>query len=306
MNMPRAVLLGGSGFIGQHLVRALRGKAETVVYDLREPPFEKPDLYLAGDMDDIQKIAGVIKSGDKVFHLVHSTIPSESNQAPGEDLSLNLFRFIRLLEMLADRGIDRLIYSSSGGTVYGEPEEIPIPESSALRPVSGYGIVKMLMERYLRIFGLWRKLDYLIVRISNPYGPCQELSNRHGAVPALMRALRSSKPFGIFGDGETVRDYIYIEDVCSALAGLAVSEERNRAFNIGTGEGTSLNRLISEIERVSGLKLDRIHEPIRGSDLRRNVLAVSGINKATGWKPETTLEQGLRKTWEYWCQIEKP
>ncbi len=303
--MARAVLLGGSGFIGQHLVRALRGLTGTVIYDLREPPVERPELFVKGDMDDIKKIGEIIRPGDLVFHLVHSSIPAESDRAPGEDLSANLFRFMKLLEALADREAGRLFYSSSGGTVYGEPESIPIPESAPLRPKSGYGIVKMLMERYLQIFRHKRKLDYIIMRISNPYGPYQELSNRHGAVAAVMAALRRSEPFNVYGDGETVRDYIHIDDVCSALAGLVESGEKNRVFNIGTGEGTSLNRLISTIEEISGLRLDVLYKPIRGSDLSRNVLDTSSLGAATGWRPGLSLEQGLKKTWEYWCGLEK-
>jgi UDP-glucose 4-epimerase len=303
--MSRAVLIGGSGFIGQNLVRNLRGRIETVVYDLRDPPLEKPDLYVAGDLDDTGKIGGLVQAGDVVFHLVHSTTPAESDLAPGEDVSTNLFQLMRLVEVLVQRKIDRLIYSSSGGTVYGDTDEIPIPESAPLRPGTSYGIVKMLMEKYLQIFQHRERLDYVIMRISNPYGPYQEMSNRHGAVPAIMRALKNSEPFTIYGDGETVRDYIYIDDVGSALLGILESKARNGIFNIGTGKGTSLNQLILEIERVSGLRLERIYKPIRGSDLRLNVLDPSSIQGLLDWKPAIPLPQGLQQTWEYWCGLER-
>jgi UDP-glucose 4-epimerase len=304
--MTRAVILGGSGFIGQNLVRSLRGIADTLVYDLKEPPVERPGAYVRGDMDEIEKIRGILEPGDHVFHLVHSSIPSESDQAPLEDLSTNLFRFIKLMEVLADRKVCRIIYSSSGGTVYGEPEEVPISESAGLRPVSSYGIVKVLMERYLGIFRHQRELDYIILRISNPYGPWQEMSNRHGAVPSIMRALIRSEPFTIYGDGDTVRDYIYIQDVCAALAGILQSDLKNMVFNIGTGEGNSLNQLISIIEGISGLKLKVLRKPIRSSDLRTNILDASSIKQALAWKPEIDLVDGLRKTWEYWCGLENP
>ncbi len=296
--MQRIIILGGSGFMGQHLINMLDPESyQTIAIDLNPPPVYQPTRFIQGDAHDTELIANTVEPGDTVVHLAHMGIPAESNIDPAADVENNLPGYIRLLDALADHGIDRIIYSSTGGQIYGDQDSTPIPESVELNPISSYGIVKLAMEHYLRLAHRRRGLSYYILRIGNPYGPLQELSNRHGAVPVIMRCLIEDRAFQMFGSGKTVRDYIFIEDVARAIMSLIGSSLKEGTFNVGTGQGISLRELIQAVERVAGKKLKVEEQPLRDSDPGYNVLDCTLLGKATGWQPEIGLEQGLRMTW---------
>ncbi len=300
----RLILLGGSGFIGQSLLRWLNEnrapkKYRTVVFDPNPPKFFQPDLYLRGRIADLGKLKRLINPHDLVIHLVHTTIPSDSMDAPGLEFKENFQPAVRLMEMLKDKNISGLVYFSTGGTIYGEPEKRkPIREDAPRRPNSFYGLSKLLIEDAVMMAGRMGWFQYLILRPANPYGPWQEQLNRHGAIGRIFQALPDDKKFSLFGKGDTVRDYIYVDDLSAGLTRLIEKGAWDQIYNIGTGKGTGLLRLIRLCERVSGQKLKRDFRPIRGTDLKYNVLDGSRL-KRLGWKPKTGLEAGLEKTWEY-------
>lgn len=306
----RLVLLGGAGFIGQSLVRwlgreARRVQFEIAILDPRNPQFCEPDHYLRIKIEDTEEIKDFIKDQDLVFHLVHTTIPAESQGAPGREMEENYGPSKKLLQVLKKKSGVRLVYFSSGGTVYGEPDEQkPVPESAPLRPASLYAQTKAALENLVREAGASSGLKYLIIRPANPFGPFQEILNRHGAVGMAFRSLAQNLTFPVYGGGEAVRDYIYIDDFLGALFTVLEKERWGQTFNIGAGTGTSLNQLVELCQKVSGKKLKIKYQPMRGTDLKYNVLDSSKI-MALGWQPEHTLRRGLRKTWEYFLARKK-
>jgi len=171
------------------------------------------------------------------------------------------------------------LYSSTGGQIYGHPHLLPIPEDHPTRPISAYGVVKLAMEHSLRVFGQTRDLPYLIVRVSNPYGPYQEQTNRHGAVPAVMQALLADRAFTVYGRGDTVRDYIHVDDRGPGVSAAPGVQCPQSSFNIGAGQGASLANLIKRIEDLSGKKLKTVSAPIRASDILSNVLDCARLQK---------------------------
>jgi len=298
--MMRLVIFGGSGFLGQNLLRLLpAGRWPTVVFDRRPAAFHQPDRFVEGDLGEAEKAASLVEAGDVVIHLAHQGIPADSEKDPGAEIEANLYPFLRLLKALASRRPGLILYSSTGGQIYGQAPSLPIPEDAATRPISAYGVVKLAMEQYLRIFATTHQIPYLIVRIGNPYGPYQERTNRHGAVPAIMRALLEDRTFLIYGRGDTVRDYIHVDDVVQALLLLIEGKIQNSIFNIGTGIGTSLMDLIARIEEIAGKKLQIKKAPIRATDVLANVLEAGRLKKAVSWRTGITLDRGLAQTWEY-------
>jgi len=298
--MKRLIILGGSGFMGQNLLRLLpAGRYQTVVLDRKPPEFAPPDRFVDMDLREPEAAAALIGEGDLVLHLAHQGIPADSAQDPAAEVEANLYPFIRLLQALAPRRPGLILYSSSGGQIYGHAAGLPIPEDAPTRPISAYGIVKLAMEHDLRLFASSHQLAYRIVRIGNPYGPFQERTNRHGAVPAIMQALLQDRPFTIFGQGQTIRDYIHIDDVVRALLLLLETEVEHAVFNIGTGRGTSLAELIKRIEEIVGKKLKVQCAALRNTDVLTNALEASRLHHETGWEPSLSLDQGLAQTWEY-------
>jgi UDP-glucose 4-epimerase len=298
--MKRLILLGGSGFMGQNLLRLLPpGCYQTLVLDRKPPEFAPPDRFVQTDLREPAAAAALVEEGDLILHLAHQGIPADSAQDPAAEVEANLYPWVRLLGALAPRRPGLILYSSTGGQIYGHAPGRPIPEDAPTRPISEYGAVKLAMEHYLRVFASAQRLAFRIARIGNPFGPFQERTNRHGAVPAIMQALLQDRPFTVFGRGETVRDYIHIDDVVRALLLLLEAKTDYAIFNIGTGRGTSLAELIQRIEEIAGKKLRRQSAALRTTDVLSNVLDASRLRQATGWQPGLSLDQGLARTWEY-------
>jgi UDP-glucose 4-epimerase len=299
----RLVLLGGSGFIGQSLLRfqaksRAGKKLETVIFDPRPPQFFQPDHFVQGKIEESEKIKSLLDSGDIVFHLVHTTIPSDATDSAGGEEKENVEPSHNLIELLKKLPVLGLVYLSSGGTVYGETKNRkPVPETAPVNPRSPYARAKVKIEKAVQNSGV----PYLIIRPGNPFGPFQEILNRHGAVGRIFHALAKNQPFTIYGRGETIRDYVYIDDFISAFLLLVNRDHWGQVFNIGAGTGASLEQVIALCEKVSGRNLRKKFEPLRKTDLKYNVLDVSKL-ESLGWSPKFSLEQGLQKTWEYFLK----
>jgi len=303
----RLVLLGGSGWMGQSLLRYLsvrnaRSQFETVILDPKKPEFYAPDHYLPAGIEDLEKIYALVKPEDIVIHLVHTTIPSESMSAPFREVKENLGPSIKLIELFKQKPVAGFVFLSSGGTIYGEQVlRRPLQETAAPNPNSFYAHTKLIIEQALAVAAKMGFLKYLVLRPANPFGPLQEKLNRHGAVAQIFRSLVQDLEFTIYGEGETVRDYIYLDDLLSALVLLVRKPFSNQVFNVGSGTGTSLMQLIALCENISGQTLRKSYKPLRAADLKYNVLDASKL-MAQGWTPQFSLEQGLKKTWEYFSQ----
>lgn len=298
----RALIIGGNGFIGSHLVDRLCAEGDAV--SVLDPGPVRADVdwrdvrHLQGAYTDAAMLESALAECDIVFHLASTTVPSTSNADPARDVSTNLIGTLGLLDAMRARGLRRIVFLSSGGTVYGNPERLPIPESHPLRPISSYGIVKVAIEQYLHMYRHLGELDPLVLRPSNPYGPRQSGSRVQGFVAAALASAHTGQPLTIWGDGRVVRDFIYIEDAVDAVV-RAVNAGCTGLYNLGSGGGHSLNEVCAAVEQATGRRLNIDHLPARGFDVAEVVLDNSRLRADTGWQPARSLAEGISATWAF-------
>ena len=301
----QAVVIGASGFIGSHLVDGLLEVGHlvrAVVRDGHGPGLiSKQALEASGltlytaDMAEVEPLCQALAGADVVFHLANGSLPQSSNRDPARDVQINLLGGLNVLEAARQVGAGRLVLLSSGGTVYGVPKQVPIPEDHVTNPICSYGITKLALEKYVALYEQLHGLKGLVLRVANPYGERQRLDSAQGVVPAFMaRALRN-EPLEIWGDGSTVRDFLYISDVVRALLAVANYEGSERVFNIGSGEGTSLDELVRLLEEELGYSLAVRYKPSRGFDVPTNVLSIDATRRCLGWSPSVSVSDGLHR-----------
>lgn len=311
MNDDRRVLVtGGAGFIASHVAEAYlaRGDQVWIVDDLstgkREnlPPgahFVEMDVADPSIRDVMREIRPHI-----VNHHAAQIDVRTSVAAPDRDARTNVLGLLNLTEGAVETGVDRFVYVSSGGVVYGEPEQIPTPEPAAKLPLSPYGVSKLAGEFYLNYYRTVRGLTYVALRYGNVFGPRQDPHGEAGVVAIFSNRLLGGDTLTVFGDGEQTRDYVFVEDVVSAnlfVSDVAIPDSQGIdavAFNVGTGVGTSVNRLADVLEDVAGVRPGRDHQPPRAGELRHSALDCASL-RSLGWTPATDLETGLRKTFLY-------
>lgn len=303
--MVRSLVVGGSGFLGSHVVDALlEERHEVRVLDLRPPPAGLAEAwrdveFLRGDMLDAGRLEEATRGCSYVFQYATTTIPKTSIEDPELD-NQNLVATLRLLRACQKTKVEKIVFPSSGGTVYGKPDRLPVPEDAPLRPGSPYAATKIAIESHLAAAYQVHGLDYGVLRYGNPYGPRQDPAGKMGVVSVVFGLLRSGKSPILFGDGTTVKDFFFAADAASAaVAVLRPSEEH--VFNVGSGRGTSIRELFAAMAKVVG----RPFEPRRAAPLPGDepacVLDIRRIRRAFGWQPHVDLLTGLRWTWE-WIQ----
>ena len=296
----RALVIGGNGFLGSSLVDGLRGRvAHVCVLDRHaaRPDFDWTGIEdLLGPFDDDDLLRRALVGVDIVFHLASTTVPGTSNADPAADVSSNLVGTLRLLSAMRAQGLRRIVFFSSGGTVYGDPSRLPVDEAHALNPISSYGVVKVAIENYLRLYQQLGELDPMIIRPSNPYGPRQAISGVQGAVASFLGKARDHGTVSIWGDGEIVRDYLYVDDLMSLAIEAGLSQV-NGVVNAGSGEGCSLNRLCALIRQRTGAALPVEYLPGRSFDVKNIVLDIGAARALFGWVPRVSLADGIGRTW---------
>lgn len=302
--MTRALVIGGNGFVGSHLIDELiRQSWEVVVLDLQErryDPIPAAVHFIRGSLAQPYLLREALTAVDVVFHLAWATIHESSNQDPTADVTANLVTSIHLLEACRQQGVRRIVFTSSGGTVYGPARELPITEAHAQNPVNAYGITKLAVEKYLQMFNHLYDLDYAILRPSVPYGPRQNPLGRQGAAAVFLYRVACGLPITIWGDGSVSRDYFYISDMTNALIAAAGQElDEHRIFNIGGAEEVSLNHLLEQVENTVGAKALVNFQPSRKFDAARVVLDTSLARRELGWQPAVSLADGLQRTWNW-------
>ena len=299
----RACVVGGNGFIGSHLVDRLRqSKWEVVVYDRADERYRerRADVeYLYGEFGNRRLLADALARTDVVFHLVSSTIPKTSNDDPVMDVRTNVLESIGLLEVCVKANVRRVLFLSSGGTVYGVPRKLPISEDQPTDPICSYGITKLAIEKYLSLFHHLYGLEYTVLRPANPYGERQNPLGHQGAVTVFLGRIARGLPVVIWGDGSVVRDYFYVGDLVEAcLAALSVRTEE-RVFNIGSSHGVSLNDLVETIGRVVSADFEVLYTPARSFDVPELILDSSRAGRCLGWSTKVSLEEGIERTWQW-------
>jgi len=300
----KVLVVGGSGFIGSHLCRRLLAENYLPVVFDRVPSLVEGVECHCGDMSGIADLwPSLLEGVEAVYHLAWTTKPQSANNDPLFDLQSNVAAGIHMLDGIARlKHPPRFIFVSTGGAVYGQTGNQPIPEDFPANPINAYGISKLTLEHYLRLYHRLHGLDYLVFRPGNPYGEGQDPAGAQGSVAVFMGKIFRGEPITIWGDGEVVRDYLYIDDLVSALmAGLTYRplSEDPRIFNIGSGRGVSLNELVKMLEQIAGRTTQVTYTPARKADVPQIVLDIGRIHIHLGWVPKITMEQGLKRTWDW-------
>ncbi|UCC72408.1 MAG: NAD-dependent epimerase/dehydratase family protein [Gemmatimonadota bacterium] len=305
------LVTGGAGFIGSHVAEAYlaRGWSVTVVDDLSSGKRENlPDgvEFVELDVRDEQIFELFDRKGgfELVNHHAAQIDVRLSVQRPRFDAEVNVLGILNLLEAARDWGSRRFVFVSSGGVVYGDAEQRPIPEHAPKRPESPYGVSKLVSEFYLRCYRLLHGLDYVALRYSNVYGPRQDPHGEAGVVAIFCNRLIDKEPLTVFGNGEQTRDYVYVGDVVQA--NLLVSETDleqgtdldDRAYNVGTGVETSVNELAAALMRAAEREVPVEHAPARPGELQWNSLACERL-QAIGWEAAVELSDGLLRTYRW-------
>jgi UDP-glucose 4-epimerase len=294
------LVIGGNGFLGSSLVEGLRESGHNVRVLDRTPARIDLDWhevdYRIGGFDDAAALAGALEGIGCVYHLASSTVPSTSNLDPVHDVGSNLVGSLKLIAAMSAAGVRRLVFFSSGGTVYGNPERVPVREDHPLRPISSYGVVKVAIENYLMMYRRLGLLSPLILRPSNPYGPRQATSGVQGAVGAFLGKALAGEGIAIWGDGEVVRDYIYVDDLVALAIKAGVSDECG-IYNAGSGAGQSLNVLCALVRELTGQPLPVEYLPGRDFDVSKIVLDIGAAQERFDWTPQVSLREGIARTW---------
>ena len=299
-----ALVTGGAGFIGSHLVDRLLslGHAVIVVDNLStgklsnlnpSATFHHLDLTHPSVDEVFQR-----EQPDLVFHLAAQVSVSQSTKDPIHDNEVNVFGTLRLLEAARRSGVEKIIYSSTGGALYGEPETIPCAEQHPILPISPYGVSKYVAELYLDLYHRLYQINYTTLRYGNVYGPRQEAHGEAGVVAIFAQAMLEGRQPQIFGDGSQQRDFVYVGDVVGANIN-AIGHGDGQAFNIGTGEKTSINQIFESLQSLTGYRWTAEHGPARQGDVYQISLDSSKAISELGWTPQVSLENGLRQTVEY-------
>jgi UDP-glucose 4-epimerase len=248
-----------------------------------------------GDIVRPGEVLSALQEADTVFHLVHTTVPGSSMAAPSYDVESNVAASVRWLSRLGETGVRRIIFVSSGGTVYGLPQKNIMDENHPTDPICSYGISKLAIEKYLAMYATMAGVDYLILRPSNVYGEGQHQHHGQGVIGVLIDRALHGQPLEVWGTGEHVRDYLYITDLIEALSRLRTYAGPRRVFNVSSGKGYSILDIIEILGRQLGQLPEVKHISPRGYDVPVNVLDSSLLRSEMGWKPRVMLEEGIAR-----------
>lgn len=282
MTRDAVLLLGGNGFIGSALAKRLQQ--------------DKVPVFIVGRQNE-ETLAQVLPQCGTVVHLASATTPGSSASQPSLELA-NLGLTLRLLELMQAHPETHLIFFSSGGTVYGNPDRLPVTEDLPIAPLSNHGAGKAAQESFCDAFRA-KGHAVTILRPANAYGPGQTLRKGFGLVRTMLECARADTPLELWGDGESIRDFIYIDDIVEASARLIRLPQDSSTYNLGSGIGFSINQLRLVVEQIAGFKLRVSYQPARGIDVRAIILDSSRLEKVLSWKPGTRIDDGVKSTWEW-------
>jgi len=304
--MKNCIIYGGGGFIGSHLCEELlQLNYNVTIFD--KINFAKDNLksfkdkvkIIEGDFNNEYDLLSSLDGIDYIYHLVSSTLPASSNDNPVYDVESNLISTLRLLQDVVKRKIKKIVFVSSGGTVYGIPKTIPIPESHSRQPICSYGITKNTIEDYLYMHNYLYGLDYTVFRLANPYGERQNPLYAQGVIPVFIKKMLLKEEIVIWGDGSVRRDYIYIKDAITPLVKALEHKSDNKVFNLGSGKGYSVNELLDMIKRVTNMDANVKYVAGRKLDVPVSVLDISLLQKEMNYSPKTDIEKGIEITYNY-------
>tara|TARA_R110001583_G_scaffold195527_1_gene375374 strand:- start:12614 stop:13552 length:939 start_codon:yes stop_codon:yes gene_type:complete len=303
----KCLILGANGFIGRNLVPQLKSHffdVSTYSLNLSDEIIVDGVTNIIADFFDENALEKALENVDVVIHLVTTMTPFTSNQNPILDIQQNLIGSIKLLELCRSQGVKKIIYLSSGGTVYGDLSNVEkADEKHITNPSCSYGIIKLAFEKYLALYRDLYGIESVTLRVSNPYGPLQSCKKSQGVIASFLDKVINDEILEIWGDGSAVRDFIYIDDLISAVIKSISYTGSESVFNIGSGRGDSLNEILSTISSILNEELDIIYVKDKNAGVKRNVLDNFLAMKELEWRPVFSLRDGLKKTIYYWNNI---
>ncbi len=298
----KTLLIGGGGYIGMHLVSNLLaiGRRVTVIGRSNVPKYPLPEdvHYCAGNFGDRDLINALLDEHQEIIHLAYGTVPNTSFENPLMDLLENLPPTVHLFSEVAQRG-GKLVLVSSGGTVYGEAQQLPMSENHPTQPISPYGVTKLTLEKYAHLYAITHGLQVICVRPGNAYGVGQRPYIGQGFISTAMASMMNDEPIKIFGERGTIRDYIYVTDLAAGIVSVLLSGLLSETYNIGSGVGRSNMDVIEAISPLlskTGSEIRAEYLPERVFDVHANILDSTKLNLHTGWAPKIEFKEGLLKT----------
>jgi len=304
-NNLRILITGGAGFIGSHVTdRFIRDGHEVVVLD-NLVTGDKRNLnprarFVNLDIRDRKGVEQLLAEGrfDVIDHHAAQMDVRKSTEDPLYDAEVNILGSINLIAAAVRHGVGKFIYVSTGGAVHGEPKRLPVEEGDPVNPECQYGISKHTVEHYLYLYRLLYKLNYVVLRYPNVFGPRQNPHGEAGVIAIFTGKIMDGETPTIFGDGEQLRDYVFVEDVAEANA-LALKRGDGEIVNVGSGKGTSVNELFGHLKKHLRFGGEAKHAPLRPGEIQRIYLSGRKARQVLGWEPRVGVEEGLRRTVEW-------
>jgi UDP-glucose 4-epimerase len=297
---PKCLILGGGGFIGSHLIHGLLNAGYHVrIFDVKN--FSKRNIeeftagieIIEGDFNNPVDVQTAIDGVDYIYHLISTTLPANSVLNPCYDVESNLIPTIKLLQYCVKTPIKKIVFISSGGTIYGIPEQIPIKESHASNPINSYGITKRTIESYFNLYNKQWGLNTCIFRLSNPYGEKQNPKGTQGVIPVFLYKAIHGEIIEVWGDGTVIRDYVHINDVIEVLIKAITIDTPEIIYNLGSGIGTSLNEILNLIKEHLEPELKVNYLNARSFDVPINILDISLLRQRFSLPNNVSLKTGI-------------
>lgn len=301
------LVLGAAGFIGTNLaIKLAENKNDEIMlvdksrnYFLNIEKFNFTNVIIKESSIDLSMDFTILKGQDVVYHLVSTNVPTTSNQHISQDIQANVLFSSNLFEACVRYGVKKVVFISSGGTVYGKEAACPLSENTPTNPISSYGVQKITIEKLLYLYNYMYGLDYRIIRLANPYGPYQRPNGVLGAVTTFTYKALTGGEIQVYGDGSVVRDFIYIDDAIRAIINIVNGESKHHTFNLGCGYGTSIKKVLDTIEEALGIKMNITYKEGRAVDVPVNYLDISRYEKDYGSLNPISLKEGIKKTAEF-------
>lgn len=316
--MINTIILGAAGFIGTNLTIALSkekdkynnclnhvtlfDKEDADYSNIRKLNFSNTSI-MTGNFNMESNFEVITQNQDVVYHLISTTVPTTSNQQIAQELTSNVVVTAKLLEACVKNKVKKVVFLSSGGTVYGKEKVMPLKEDTATNPISSYGIQKITIEKLLYLYRYMYDLDYRVIRLANPYGQYQKPNGVLGVVTTFTYKVLMGEPIIVYGDGSVVRDFIYIDDAVRGIMNIVNGDSEQKTFNLGCGQGTSIKEVINTIQNVLNAKINVKYIPARKVDVPVNVLDVTLYEETYGKLEPISLAEGVNKTVNFMRQV---
>ena len=308
--MKHCCVIGGAGFLGSHVVEILhtKGAQVTVVGRASVPSRVLPEgvRYISGDYGERTFLLGALKGVEEIVNLAYSTVPSTSFDDPVEDIIDNLPAAVGLFEVASRLAVRKIVVVSSGGTVYGPAQDVPILETHPTNPISPYGVTKLAIEKYGLMFMKLKGLPVVIVRPANAFGEHQKPFAGQGFVATAMASILRRKELFLYGDPGTIRDYIHVTDVATGIVAALELGIPGSVYNIGSGEGRSNKDILSAIyplAQAAGIEPKVNILPSRQFDVEANILNSGKLKQETGWVTAVPFNVGIERTWNWFLRV---